>query len=234
MNAKLKAIHTHALDFWLARGSVALVAVLQLLIINRLSIGPRWLGPVLELVLLIPLSMATAWTQARVRAATTAQHWHVIARHRLAIRQAAVGLTALVTLMNFGALLLLVRALLSGHVGASGQTLLLDALNIWVTNVIAFALWYWSIDRGGPAARGIVLTEVNDFLFPQMQQPQQYANWSPGFVDYLYLAFTNASAFSPTDTLPLTARAKLLMMVEAAISLLTLALVAARAVNILA
>ena len=234
MNAKLKAIHTHALDFWLARGSVAIVAVLQLLVINRLSIGPRWLGPALELALLIPLSMATAWTQAKVRSATTEAHWHAIAARRLVIRQAAVGLTALITLMNFGALLLLVRALLSGHGGATGQTLLLDALNIWVTNVIAFALWYWSIDRGGPAARGIVAAEVDDFLFPQMSQGQQYPDWSPGFVDYFYLSFTNATAFSPTDTLPLTARAKLLMAVESAISLLTLALVAARAVNILA
>ncbi len=71
MNAKLRTIHTHAIDFWLARASVAIVAVLQLLIINRLSIGPRWLGPALELTLLIPLSMATAWTQGRVRTATT-------------------------------------------------------------------------------------------------------------------------------------------------------------------
>lgn len=233
MNAKLKTLQTHALDFWLARGSVAIVAVLQLLIINRLSVGPRWLAPTLELTLLIPLSMATAWTQAQVRSATTEAHWHAIAARRLVIRQAAVGLTALVTLMNFGALVLLVRALLSGHGGATGQTLLLDALNIWVTNVIAFALWYWSIDRGGPAARGIVPAEINDFLFPQMTQGQD-AKWSPGFIDYFYLSFTNATAFSPTDTMPLTARAKLLMAVEAAISLLTLALVAARAVNILA
>lgn len=234
MNAKLRTIHTHALDFWLARGSVAVIAVLQLLIINGLSIGPRWLAPALEFALLVPLSMATAWTQNQVRAATTEHHWHVIARRRRDIRMAAVGLTALVTLMNFGSLILLVRALLAGHVGASGQTLLLDALNIWVTNVIAFALWYWSIDRGGPAARGIVPVEVDDFLFPQMAQGQPQTDWSPGFVDYFYLSFTNASAFSPTDTMPLTARAKLLMTVEAAISLLTLALVAARAVNILA
>jgi len=234
LNAKLKTIRTHALDFWLARGSVAIVAVLQLLIINRLSIGPRWLGPALELALLIPLSMATAWTQGRVRTATTEHHWNLIARRRRDIRMVAVGLTALVTLLNFGSLILLVRALLSGHAGTTGQTLLLDALNIWVTNVIAFALWYWSIDRGGPAARGVVPVEIDDFLFPQMTQGQQYSTWSPGFVDYFYLSFTNASAFSPTDTMPLTARAKLLMTVEAAISLLTLALVAARAVNILA
>lgn len=233
MSVKLKAIHTHALDFWLARASVIVVAGLQMLIINRLSVGPRWLAPGLELALVIPLSMATAWTQGAVRDATTDHHWHLIAKYRRAIRRVALALTALVTLMNFGALLLLVEALLSPGLKSTGQTLLLDALNIWATNVVAFALWYWNIDRGGPAARGIVADEQDDFLFPQMTVDGTKV-WSPGFTDYLYLAFTNATAFSPTDTLPLTARAKLLMMVESAISLLTLALVAARAVNILA
>lgn len=234
MTAKLKSIHTHALDFWLARASVAIIAGLQFLIINPLSVGPRWLAPALELALLIPLSMVTAWTQNQVRAATTEQHWNVITRRRRAIRMAAVGLTALVTLLNFGSLLRLARALLAGHAGASGHTLLLDAVNIWITNVIAFALWYWSIDRGGPAARGLVTVEIEDFLFPQTVQKDRHPTWSPGFVDYFYVSFTNASAFSPTDTMPLTVRAKLLMSVEAAISLVTLALVAARAVNILA
>jgi hypothetical protein len=223
MNVRLKSIQTHAPDFWLARGSVVLIAGLQLLIINPLSLGPRWLAPALELSLLLPLSVATAWTQGKVRSATTDQHWHLIARRRRGIRMAAVGLTALITLMNLGSLFLLVRALLAGHAGTSGQTLLLDAINVWLTNVIAFALWYWSIDRGGPAARGLVSSETCDFLFPQMTLGQSYAEWSPGFID-----------FSPTDTMPLTSRVKSLMAIEAAISLLTLALVAARAVNILA
>ena len=233
MSAKLKAIHTHALDFWFARASVIVVAELQLMIINPLTIGPRWLAPALELALVVPLSMATAWTQGQAREATTAHHWRQVTLWRRGIRSLAVFITALVTLMNFGSLVLLVQALLSGKVGPSGQTLLLDALNIWATNVIAFALWYWSIDRGGPAARGLV-DDVDDFLFPQMTVERLSAGWSPGFMDYLYLSFTNATAFSPTDTLPLTPRAKLLMMVESAISLLTIALVAARAVNILA
>jgi hypothetical protein len=128
--------------------------------------------------------------------------------------------------------LFLVKALLSGNAKSSGQSLLLDAINIWGTNVIAFALWYWNIDRGGPASQGITMVEEDDFLFPQMTLPE-CKEWTPGFTDYLYLSFTNASAFSPTDTMPLSERAKLLMMAESAISLLTLALVAARAVNIL-
>lgn len=117
----------------------------------------------------------------------------------------------------------------------AGTTLLLDALNIWVTNVIVFALWFWSTDRGGPPTCGLVKRAHADFLFPQMTLlDREVRDWLPGFVDYVFLAFTNATAFSPTDTLPLTQRAKLLMMAEAMISLLTIALVAARAVNILA
>lgn len=234
MSLKLKEIHTHALDFWLARSSVVVVVGLQLLIINNLTIGPRWLAPALELALVAPLSIATAWTQGQARDATTERHWRAIALQRRAIRSSAILLTALITLMNFGSLLLLVQALLGGKAGPSGQTLLLDALNIWATNVIAFALWFWSIDRGGPAARGLIAREIDDFVFPQMTMDGSKTVWSPGFVDYLYVSFTNATAFSPTDTMPLTPRAKILMMVESAISLLTIALVAARAVNILA
>ena len=232
MSDKLKAIHSHAFDFWLARSSVVVVISLQWLIINKLTVGPQWLAPSLELALLLPLSMATAWTQSQARDATTHYHWLRVAKMRRLIRWMAIILTALISMLNFGSLLLLVRALLKGNLGTSGQTLLLDALNIWATNVIVFALWYWSVDRGGPAARGISRREVDDFLFPQMALAGN-SDWSPGFTDYLYLSFTNAAAFSPTDTMPLTARAKLLMMAESAVSLLTLALVAARAVNIL-
>jgi len=128
----------------------------------------------------------------------------------------------------------LVRALLQGHAGTA-STLLVDALNVWITNVIVFALWFWSTDRGGPPTCGLVKRAQADFLFPQMSLPdREIGTWIPGFVDYLFLAFTNATAFSPTDTLPLTQRAKLLMMTEAMVSLLTVGLVAARAVNILA
>jgi hypothetical protein len=236
MSTKLKAIHTHAWDFWLARASVALIAGLQLLMINDLTVGPRWFAPALEIALLLPLSIATAWTQANARDATTHQHWAQVARQRFLIRWAALIMTALITLINFGALIALVDDLLHGSASKVGQTLLLDAVNIWSTNVIVFALWFWSIDRGGPASRGLVEHEHCDFLFPQMALDEEIAGdcWSPGFVDYLYLSFTNATAFSPTDTMPLSGRVKLLMMFESAISLLTIALVAARAVNILA
>ncbi|MCJ2069595.1 hypothetical protein MKK75_12480 [Methylobacterium sp. J-030] len=223
------------MDFWLARSAIACVASLQLLVVNDFSLGPRWLAPTLELALLVPLSAATAWNQGRARHATTDAHWADVHRHHRLIRRMALFMTALVTVANTAALSALVRALLNGK-AAGGSTLLIDALNIWGTNVVIFALWFWTTDRGGAALRGRPNARDPDFLFPQMTfgTAEARAHFAPGFVDYLFLAFTNATAFSPTDTLPLTARAKLLMMAEALVSLLTVALVAARAVNILA
>jgi hypothetical protein len=233
----LSAIHIHALDFWMARASVVVIVALQLLLVNQLTIGPRWLAPTAELALLIPLSIVTAWAQDMVVKATTDHHWHMIARRRRMIRALAVVLTGLISLINLTSLIMLVTALLGGTAGADGtdgRTLLVDALDIWAINIIAFALWYWSMDHGGPAARGLSCRTTVDFLFPQLAMDNAEAKeWSPGFPDYLFLSYTNATAFSPTDTLPLTARAKMLMMVQSAISLLTIALVAARAVNIL-
>ena len=142
--------------------------------------------------------------------------------------------------MNFVALAELVRALLGGEI-KNGTTLLIDAVIIWMINIIVFALWFWGLDGGGPAVRHDAGKPVFEFLFPQATVPHQTTAthndappFTPGFVDYLFLSFTNATAFSPTDTMPLSQRAKLLMMAEAMISLLTIAFVAARAVNILA
>jgi hypothetical protein len=236
MSEALRAIHTHRWDFWLARASIAFIALLQLLMVNRLGIGPRWLAPAVELALLIPLSGVTAWTQISVRDAKEDRHWRQVARQRRWIRNSALFLTALITVVNLASLVMLLHALLGHAEHNSGQTLLLDAVNIWLTNVIVFALWFWNIDRGGPASRGVREPDKCDFLFPQMamKQAEAASAWSPGFIDYVYVSFTNAAAFSPTDTMPLSRRAKLLMMVQSAVSLMTLALVAARAVNILA
>ena len=100
--------------------------------------------------------------------------------------------------------------------------------------MIAFALWFWSLDRGSPTYHSLGEPGPPDFLFSAMlKDAQSGADWRPGFIDYLYLAFTNATALSPADTLPLTGRAKLLMMLQACVSLLTIVIVAARAVNIL-
>src|SRR3954467_4839104 len=126
----------------MARASVIVIVALQLLLVDRLTIGPRWLAPAAELALLIPLSVATAWAQDMVVKASTDHHWHMIARRRRWIRALAVVMTGIISLMNLGALAMLVTALLGGTAEASGRTLLADALDIWAINVIAFALWY--------------------------------------------------------------------------------------------
>ena len=115
-----------------------------------------------------------------------------------------------------------------------GKNLLFYATQIWFTNVLVFGLWYWELDRGGPGERCASRHREPDFLFPQMANPGAATfDWHPSFVDYLYVSFTNATAFSPTDTMPLTEWAKVLMMIQSLASLITVALVAARAVNIL-
>jgi len=223
------------MDFWLARGAIALTALMNLFLINRLTMVPSWLASSVEIALLVPLSIATAWTHSRIGQVTNEGHWRTIQRHRRLIRRMAIFLTAVATAINFEALFGVMQALLHGAKGPSGHSLLLDALNIWFTNTVVFALWFWNLDRGGPAMRGLVTTGEADFLFPQMAGnfPGK-ETWTPGFVDYFYLSFTNATAFSPTDTMPLSPRSKLLMAIEASASLLTIGLVTARAVNILA
>jgi hypothetical protein len=116
---------------------------------------------------------------------------------------------------------------------AGGHQLLLSAIVIWLTNVVVFALIFWQLDRGGPDRRARRCEQPPDFLFAQMTDAELASDWHPTFIDYLYTSYTNATAFSPTDTLPLTSITKLLMMGQSTISLITLALVAARAVNIL-
>jgi hypothetical protein len=112
--------------------------------------------------------------------------------------------------------------------------LLLTGAAIWLTNVIVFGLWYWEFDRGGPLARAAGARPFPDFVFPQMTSPELApVEWEPGFVDYLYVSFTNAMAFSPTDVMPMTRWAKLTMLTQSLISVMTVALVIARAVNIL-
>ncbi|MFN8510723.1 MAG: hypothetical protein U0Z75_09265 [Deinococcaceae bacterium] len=143
----------------------------------------------------------------------------------------ALLLIALIAVSNLTSLGLLTEQLLHS-VKTLGRDVLVEAIKIWLTHVFLFALCYWEMDRGG-ASRRSGLQNV-DFLFPQMASPQWAPkHWKPSFMDYLFLSFTNATAFSPTDTLPLTPRAKCLMLVQAAASLLTLALVIARAVNTL-
>jgi uncharacterized membrane protein len=200
--------------FWPAQFAVAAALTLYLTLPHRLTMGPTWLLPALEVVLLLPLVLTTP---------------HRIADERMRVRHATLTLIGTIGAANALALGLLVRYLLKGG-HASGSDLLVSAVTIWLTNVLVFALWYWELDRGGPGRRA-ESPGAGDFRFPQQQGGDRA--WAPGFVDYLYLSFTNATALSPTDTVPLSAWAKLLMMLQALVSLLTLVLVAAHAVNVL-
>lgn len=140
----------------------------------------------------------------------------------------------LMAFATLGGLAGLIKAIISGSSTIDGVYLLTSSIVLWVSNVLIFSLLYWQIDLGGPEARLHHCHRHPDWLFPQAGLPEgMVSDWHPTFVDYLFLSFTTATAFSPTDTLPLTSRAKLLMMAESAISLVNLAAVAARAINIL-
>jgi uncharacterized membrane protein len=145
-------------------------------------------------------------------------------------RNVTVVLFSVVSLVNTFLLVAVIASLVSGQEKSGGQ-LLLKALTVWSTNTITFGLWFWAVDRGGPARRLEPDPPPVDFQFPQLADGSA-TDWHPRFFDYLYVSFTNAIAFSPTDTLPLTHTAKRLMLAESAVSALTLLLVAARAVNI--
>jgi hypothetical protein len=185
---------------------------------ERLTIGPKWVIPALEGALVVPLMLKAPYR-----------------RHEEAslVRFASMLLIALVNLANVTSLALLVHVVVFGGL-TSGRQLIFSAIQIWLTLVLVFALWYWELDRGGPTVRGHPDERKPDFLFPQMATRElRQPDWMPAFVDYLYVSFTNATAFSPTDTMPLTPWAKLLMLVESLASITTVVMVAGRAVNIL-
>ena len=194
-------------------------AALQVVLPDRLivGLGPRWLLPGLQGVLAAVLLVAVPGR---------------ITRESTRLRSLSLLLIAVINIANFVSLGELLKALLYGGAGG-GRALIIASAPVWLTNVIVFALWYWELDRGGPAARLQPEHRRPDFLFPQMASPAAAPGWTPSFIDYLYTSFTNATAFSPTDTMPLTAWAKFLMMLQSLAALVTVAVVVSRAVNIL-
>ena len=205
---------------WPAMLALLAVGGLRLALPESLSMGPDWLLPAIVGVLLIP----TAW--ARQRGLDSLN------------RILGYVLTSIVTFDMIWSLGLLIAALPLHK--ESPQDLLRSASALWITNVLVFASWYWRLDAGGPRARELRGVHTDGaFLFPQMtlnsQAKQEMGDqcWSPGFVDYLFLAFNTSTAFSPTDSPVLSSWAKILMMIQALISFATVALLAARAVNIL-
>jgi uncharacterized membrane protein len=186
---------------------------------NRLVIHPEWLLPALEGALLVGLIFANPGRISRTSAT---------------IRTASVALIALISLANAWSSAELIKGLVNGTEGDNASVLLARGASIYITNILVFSLWYWEWDRGGPVSRARGLRPYPDFLFPQMAQPDLAPpEWEPTYFDYLYVSFTNATAFSPTDVMPLSRWAKMLMLIQSAVALLTVAMVIARAVNIL-
>jgi uncharacterized membrane protein len=204
--------------FWPPLVAVLVAIALQLTLPNRVTAGPTWLLPVLEAALLIGLVIASP---------SQVEGEHPVRRRM------ALALTALVSVANIASLYLLTHLLLHKAV-SDGKQLIIAGSLIWLTNVLIFSLWYWLTDRGGPGRRAAGRDAPPGFLFPQMSDDRiQPVDWRPMFVDYLYVALTNAMAFSPTDTMPLTRTSKGIMGIQALVSLVTIALVVSRAVGIL-
>ena len=210
----------HTEPRWPAMLALLAVGGLRLALPESLSVGPSWLLLTLVALLIIP----TIWARRRGLDNVNKILGYV--------------LTSIVTIDMIWSLCLLIAALPS-HKEAP-QDLLRSAGALWVANILVFASWYWRLDAGGPRARELRGVHTDGaFLFPQMALDQQTKRemgehcWSPGFVDYLFLAFNTSTAFSPTDCPVLSRWAKMMMMVQALISFATVALLAARAVNIL-
>jgi uncharacterized membrane protein len=204
---------------WAAGAAVLFAIAVQLSLPASLAMPPRWLLPSVGLVLLIGLLISNP---ARLDTRSSG------------LRATSILLTGVMSLANAVSALRLIKRLLDGVAVESATLLLRWGGAIWITNVVVFALWYWELDRGGPGARAEGVHQYPDLLFTQMSSPEVAPpDWEPKFLDYFYLAFTNATAFSPTDVMPLTRWAKMLMLLQSVVSVTTTVLVIARAVNIL-
>ncbi|HXC45358.1 MAG TPA: hypothetical protein VNU24_02035 [Solirubrobacteraceae bacterium] len=204
--------------FWPAQLTILVAIGLQVALPARLVAGPVWLVPSLEGVLFIGMFLATP---------RQLEHEH---KRR---RRVALSLTAFVGAANIYSLGALTHFLLHNS-SPNGRELIISGVLIWMTNFLIFALWYWEMDRGGAGKRAAGHDGPPDFLFPQMADDRiEPLSWRPKFVDYLYVSLTNATAFSPTDTMPLTSIAKMTMGVQSLVSLVTIGLIVSRAVNIL-
>ncbi|MDX6199288.1 MAG: hypothetical protein QOJ79_2439 [Actinomycetota bacterium] len=192
----------------------------QLLLPDSLLPGPNYVLPAIEGLLIAALVGADP------------KRLHPGSKDLRLLALAAIGSVAAV---NGASLVLLVRKLVDGGF-SDGATLLGAAAAVWLTNTVVFGLLYWELDRGGPLGRvgARPAPAFADLQFPQNTAPESAPpDWRPDFLDYLFVSLTSSTAFSPTDTMPLTRRAKLLMGSQSLVSLLTVGLVAARAVNVL-
>lgn len=202
--------------WWVALGVLATI-VLQTLLPQRFLLRPHYAIQVVEFICLGALVVA---------------HPERMSDRPPRVRYLGMVFTGLIAVVNFGSLVLLIHQITDGE-KLPAVELLVGGGEIWLTNVLVFALWYWETDRGGPANRAHGGSRLPDLLYPQMTDDEYAKDWEPEFFDYLYVSYTNATAFSPTDTMPMSRWMKLLFIFQSAASLVTVALVAARAVNIL-
>jgi len=204
---------------WHIELAVVVAILIQLFLPNKLFIGPKYLIVVMELLLMVALRIMSPITHTKAGRIK---------------RFAGLMLIGVISFANISSLILVVQKLINGG-QTTGKQLIVAALAIYLTNIIMFGLMYWALDGGGPGGRGTHQPPV-DFLFPQMTTTSlvtEQPGWKPSFMDYLFISITVGTAFSPTDAMPLTHRAKLLMSIQALVSLTTVALLAARAINIL-
>ena len=195
---------------WQVAACTAVAIGLQVAVPGRLAVlRPVWILPALQGILLLTLLVANP---------------HRIDRESRVLRILGLTLAALISFANAWSLVSLAAGLVRGTEGQNAGPLLVTGGAIWLTNIIVFGLWYWEFDRGGPVARALGTRPYPDFQFVQMTSPQLAPpDWEPAFADYLYLAFTNAAAFSPTDVRPLSRWAKLAMTLQSVISIVTVA-----------
>jgi hypothetical protein len=200
--------------------AVLAVIVLTVLLPHSLIVRPRWGVPIVECILLVAVIIADPGKIDRVSPR---------------VRGLSISLIVILVATTLWCTTQLIVQLVRGGVATqSGGALLAAGGIVWLSNCIAFGLLYWELDGGGPAARAHGLPDHPDFAFPQQLSPELApADWRPRFVDYLYLGFTSATAFSPTDVMPLRPWNKIAMMAQSTISLVLLGLVIARAVNVL-
>jgi hypothetical protein len=209
----------HEIDpVWHVQAVLIVAVAVQLLLPNRLTAFPQYLIPGLIVVCMLGLQAFTprsAVFNSKLR------------------RFVVLAMIILIAIATISSLQLLFRAMLHATHDDAPE-LLLSAAGIYLTNIIAFGLLYWEMDAGGPGARRQSSLKEHDFLFPQQNLAAEVKHpWNPTFFDYLYVSVTDATAFSPTDTLPLSRRAKFIMGLQALASLITVVLVTARAINIL-
>jgi len=205
---------------WPAALAVSVMIAIQVLLPNGLTLGSRWVLPAIEVAM---VGVLLAADPVRMR------------RDTPVLRMLGLALIAVASLGNAWSVAMLVRDILTGRDTGTAAELITVGAAIYLLNVLSFAVWFWQLDRGGPAERAHGTDPYPDLLFPPMTSPELAPkDWEPHFLDYLYVAFTNATAFSPTDTLPMSRWAKSVMALESAIALLIAVLVIAKAVNSLA